>query len=448
MTDLIGYILPLHWGIASSSLLVIGIVGVAILWKMRRKREPLSLIRRNLSELSSHIEEDLTHLQLQDRYGVLSEGWNGLLKELADARKEIEEYEIQRQAEETISSYQTNWAAELLQKMPYGLMNISQDQRIIFANAAAARMLKTELSDLHGCKTDEVFGQSIDGDSLSSTGTRHKMVSLDEDRVTLRLTMVRREEDDEATETIIFMQDVSQQKEVVRAREEFFYHVAHELRTPLTNIRAYAETLSEGVLNDPEALRECYNVIVGETQRLARLVEDILNVSQLEVGSARLDVSEVQIARLIRKAVEDMQASADEEQLDLVLSLPPKVPKIRGDKDRLAGVLTNLIGNAIKYTPAGGRVEVSCAEEGTRLRIKVTDTGIGFSPKDQRKVFEKFYRASDEQVDRKPGTGLGLAIAQETVHAHGGTIELESKPGSGSSFSILLPVHKVAESKF
>jgi signal transduction histidine kinase len=240
-------------------------------------------------------------------------------------------------------------------------------------------------------------------------------------------------------ENILFVQDVTQAKEAERARDQFLYHVTHELRTPLTNIRAYAETLSQGVIDDEQTIRECYNVIMGETQRLNRLVEDILNVSQLEVGTARLDVGEVQLDRLMRTVVQDTQGSADARNIDLVLSLPPKMPQVRGDKERLAVVLTNLVGNAIKYTPEGGRVDVRCAMEDSRVRIAVTDTGIGIQAEDQERIFEKFYRVRDERVSAIPGTGLGLAIVKETIRLHGGAVFVESTPGQGSTFTVSLP---------
>ena len=240
------------------------------------------------------------------------------------------------------------------------------------------------------------------------------------------------------------LQDITHEREQEQERSQFLYHVTHELRTPLTNIRAYAETLSEGVLKDPETLRECYNVIVGETQRLSRLVEDILSLSQMEAGAARLKMDDVNTARMVRQVVEDMQAQADEKSLELVLSMPAKLPVIRGDKERLAVVLTNLVGNAIKYTPEGGRVEVACGQEGARLHFKVADTGLGIGPAEQEKVFEKFYRSSDERVAALPGTGLGLALAMEIVRTHGGTISLESELGKGSTFTVVLPIGNLA----
>jgi signal transduction histidine kinase len=133
-----------------------------------------------------------------------------------------------------------------------------------------------------------------------------------------------------------------------------------------------------------------------------------------------------------------MQSNADAKNIDLVLGIPAKVPKLKGDRDRLAVVLNNLIGNAIKYTPNNGRVDVTCIVENDRLRIVVKDTGVGITAEDHEKIFEKFYRVNDEAVAKVPGTGLGLAIAKETVRLHGGAILVESEPGKGSTFTLLL----------
>jgi len=154
------------------------------------------------------------------------------------------------------------------------------------------------------------------------------------------------------------------------------------------------------------------------------------------------------VDRLLRDAVQDIQAQADAKGVDLRLKLPPKLPTIRGDKERLSVVVANLLGNAIKYTPSGGHVELVCEvdapirPDGTpgALRIAVSDTGIGIDPAHHEKIFEKFYRVDDERVGAQPGTGLGLAIVKETVRMHGGTVTVESTPGRGSTFRVTLPV--------
>jgi len=186
--------------------------------------------------------------------------------------------------------------------------------------------------------------------------------------------------------------------------------------------------------------KECYNVIISETRRLSGLVENILSISQLEVGSARLDAGEVDLQRLIRQMVQDNLGAADEKRIDLTLALPPKVPKVSGDKQRLSVLLNNLIGNAIKYTPAEGKVQVKLDVTGQCIRIGVSDTGIGISPEDRQHVFDKFYRAASDSVQMVTGTGLGLAIAREVARLHGGEIHLESELGKGSTFTIELPL--------
>ncbi len=417
-------------------------VGFGVAWALSRRNRPLKTIGENLETLANQIEFDLLQLQLEDAQDGLSQGWNRLLAEAEEARQELEAYQLQQQAMQTVGEYQSNWVTELLNKMTYGLLMVSEDLKITFANATAERMLSQSEDELLDQSLPDVLDASLDSLRSLGGGTMDRVLELESQGIALRLKAVRVSGQAGDGQIALFLQDMSHQKEMERARDQFLYHITHELRTPLTNIRAYAETLSEGVLEDRDSLRECYNVIIGETERLSHLVEDILSVSQLEAGSARLTMGDVQTARLVRQVVEDQQAAADAKNIELGLSLPSKVPTIRGDKDRLAVVLTNLVGNAVKYTPEGGQVEVSCVEDGARLLISVRDTGYGIAPEDQDQIFEKFYRAETEETAQLPGTGLGLAIAKETVRSHGGTIELESERGKGSTFTISLPIGK------
>ncbi len=417
------------------------LVGYVVLRRFRSSGRPLARVGDSLEALANQAEIDLVQLQLEDASSLLSQGWNRLIAEVSEARRELEAVQVQQQARETIDRYRSTWVTELLDHMPYGLLMVSDDLAITFANAKAERLLGQDREELLDCSITEVFDGSLESLKSLGAGTMERTFGDESPRVPLRLTAIKTEREGQIA---VFLQDVSHQMEIERARDQFLYHVTHELRTPLTNIRAYAETLSEGVLQDRDSLRECYNVIISETERLGRLVEDILSVSQLEAGSARLEVDDVQTARLVRQVVEDMQAAADEKNIELILSLPSKVPTLRGDKERLAVVLTNLIGNAIKYTPSGGQVEVTCVEDGARLQIAVRDTGIGIDREEQAKVFNKFYRSTDEKVAKLPGTGLGLAIARETIRSHGGTIELESEPNKGSTFIVSVPVGKSA----
>lgn len=404
----------------------------------------LRRISRKLQRASSDLQMDLRQLQLEDTAGQLGAAWNHLIAEVAKARAELESVQIRQQARETLEKYETKWYTKILNQIPCGLVTVTEDWLITFANVTAERMFGSPEGGLKGRRVTEFFSRDLSqinpclGIAVDQTSELVNTSTL------IRMSTVSMGDDGERGETALMLQDITQEREREQERSQFLYHVTHELRTPLTNIRAYAETLSEGVLQDPDTLRECYNVIVGETQRLSRLVEDILSLSQMEAGAARLKMDDVYTARLVRQVVEDMQAQADDKGLELVLNMPAKIPTIRGDKERLAVVLTNLVGNAIKYTPSGGRVEITCGQEGSRLHIRVVDTGLGIAPQERDKVFEKFYRSSDERVAALPGTGLGLALAMEIVRTHGGTITVESELGKGSAFTMVLPIGNLA----
>ncbi len=421
--------------------LIGGSVVFLVLWLRGRASRQIC---RNLERVSSEIQSDLRVLQLEDSAGQLGSAWNQLLQEFAEARQELQGLHIHEQAKQTLSEYEMKWFTQLLNQIPYGLITVTDDWLITFANLMAERMLGVQPGGLKGRRAAEFFAQDLALIPLSGGTAVDHTSELVSSSTLIRMSSVSTGDDAERGETALLLQDVTHDRERELERSQFLYHVTHELRTPLTNIRAYAETLSEGVLKDPETLRECYNVIVGETQRLSRLVEDILSLSQMEAGAARLKMDDVNTSRLIRQVVEDMQAQADEKRVELILSMPAKVPTIRGDKERLTVVLTNLVGNAVKYTPTGGKVEVSCGQEGARMHIAVADTGLGIGPQEREKVFEKFYRSTDERVAALPGTGLGLALALEIVRTHGGTITLDSEIGKGSKFTVVLPIGNLA----
>ena len=240
-------------------------------------------------------------------------------------------------------------------------------------------------------------------------------------------------------ECVVIVRDVSQQIRSEKAREEFITQITHELRTPLTNIRAYAETLSSGMFDDPKMITDCYNVITKETRRLSRLIEDILSVSQMEVGSIELTLDSVDLKTLLGDGVGDVRGLADEKDVDLQLVLPAKLEPIRADRDKLAVVIINLLGNAIKYTSSGGSIIVGCQSSQDEVSITFKDNGIGIDPADHARVFEKFQRADDPDVQSETGTGVGLYTAREIVRRHGGEIDLMSEKGQGSTFIVRLP---------
>ena len=284
-----------------------------------------------------------------------------------------------------------------------------------YANAAVAALLGRAADEIVGRPVSEVIDNPAVQQAVAGAQARRRSRACGGSHLGARASRrsrcvsacCRRPEHPSGGDTLITIEDISQLREGQRARDNFLYHVTHELRTPLTNIHAYAETLTQPGFDDEQTRKECYNVLISETRRLSRLVEDILSISQLEVGTARLDVGEVDLARLVRQMVQDNLGTADEKGIDLTLALPPKVPKISGDKQRLSVLLNNLIGNAVKYTPASGKVHVSVEIREQRILIAVRDNGIGIGPEDQAHVFDKFYRAADDAVQTRQRHGAG-----------------------------------------
>lgn len=246
---------------------------------------------------------------------------------------------------------------------------------------------------------------------------------------------------DELLGTVALFRDISKEVEAERVKNEFISTVSHELRTPMTSIKGYTDLLfmqAAGPITD--AQRKFLTVIKSNADRLATLVNDLLDISRIETGRIRLDRQPTDAAKVIQDVVTALSKQADEKQLTVTTKVKSPLPPVYADRDRLTQILTNLVDNACRYTPAGGKITVSARRVSDKVQIDVTDTGIGISPEDQKKVFDRFYRADHPVVQETGGTGLGLAIVRSFVEMHGGTIWLKSELGKGSTFSFTMPI--------
>src|SRR3954452_7157353 len=234
-------------------------------------------------------------------------------------------------------------------------------------------------------------------------------------------------------------------RELDRMKDEFVALVSHELRTPLTSIRGYLELLledSETVAFEPAHL-EWLGVIDRNSERLLALVEDLLLKAQVNAGKVSLSVGEIDLARIVEQSALTAAPVAAARGIALAASTA-SLPPVAADPVRIGQVIDNLISNALKFTPAGGRVELRARAHADRAVVEIADTGHGISASEQRRLFERFYRTSRAQNDAVPGVGLGLSIAKAIVEAHGGSIACTSVEGEGSTFSIELPLASVA----
>jgi two-component system phosphate regulon sensor histidine kinase PhoR len=243
---------------------------------------------------------------------------------------------------------------------------------------------------------------------------------------------------------VVVYHDISAWKEVDRLKSQFVSDVSHELRTPLTNIRLYLDLVAQ--TETDQRARRYLGTLLRESERLGSLIEDLLSLSRLEARAVRMNRAPVDINRLLARLIEDRQRLAARRGLDLRVACEVKLPPAKGDARFLSQVFTNLVTNAMNYTPEGGRISVR-----TQLRemmgepwitVEVEDTGLGIPPDEQPRIFERFYRGSASRPSGAEGTGLGLSICKEIIEQHGGSIHVTSSgvPGEGSCFTVRLPV--------
>ena len=243
--------------------------------------------------------------------------------------------------------------------------------------------------------------------------------------------------------TLVVIRDLSEVKRVEQVRREFIANVSHELRTPLAGIKSVLETLEAGALRDEAVARDFVSRADMEVDRLVQLVEELLELSRIESGEVPMARETIDLSSVVRGAVQRQRHRAERHGLDLTIEAAAALPNVIGDAERLERVVINLISNAIKFTPEGGSVRVSCAAADGSIAVQVIDTGVGIDPDNLTRVFERFYKA--DRSRQESGTGLGLAVVKHTVEAHGGSFGVDSELGKGSTFWFRIPTAPVRD---
>jgi two-component system sensor histidine kinase VicK len=241
---------------------------------------------------------------------------------------------------------------------------------------------------------------------------------------------------------IAVLQDVTERARLDQQRREFVANVSHELRTPLTTIKSYLEALLDGAVEDPQVSNRFLCVTMTETERMIRLVNDLLQLSRFDSQGVLLNQREVEFGPFIRSVADRFSVQSEQLGMEFELVVPEVLPPVFTDPDALNQVLDNLLSNAIKYTPEGGSVVLQAEADYDQQQVKITvsDTGIGIPKRDLRRIFERFYRVDRARSRSQGGTGLGLAIAQELVQAHGAKITIESEWKKGTTVRFWVPM--------
>lgn len=235
--------------------------------------------------------------------------------------------------------------------------------------------------------------------------------------------------------------DIAQLRKLERVRTEFLGNVSHELRTPIFAIQGMLETLLQGGLEDPAVSRDFVERALHNTRRLNTLLGDLIEISRIESGDMKMSFRYFPVHEFLCQTAAELESLARQKEITLDVGEGCRNTEVLGDRERLKEALVNIIDNAVKYTPPGGRVEISCAPTGGDVTISVGDNGVGIAPEHHSRIFERFYRVDRERSREAGGTGLGLAIVKHIIEAHGSSVDLKSDVGKGSTFSFRLTAH-------
>ena len=361
----------------------------------------------------------------RDEIGDLTQNFNHMAKVLQDTIAEAEN--------------ERNKLSTLFLHMTDGVAAFTTDGTLIHMNPATENLLGVRVeqklsfdemfADLDMPDTDETVSRSF----LTNEITRFGRV--------LSVTLAPYGALDGEGGVIAVIHDVTEQRRLDDARREFVANVSHELRTPLTNIRSYTETLLDAAGELPlDTEKQFLGVISSESERMARIVTDLLTLSKLDYGRMELRMTRFSVSDLLKKVTNAMKLTAEDSGHMILVETEPNLPPMVGDRERIEQVVVNILSNAVKYTPSGGRIRLTAQRAGANhVRVTVEDNGDGNPADDVPRLFERFYRVDKARSRAAGGTGLGLAIAKEIVEQHEGKIALTSEYGKGTTVTITLP---------
>lgn len=365
----------------------------------------------------------------RDEIGVLTRNFNHMARVLEDTLSEAEN--------------ERNKLSTLFLHMTDGVVAFGAGGTVIHYNPAATQMLARSMDP--STTFDEIFAAEAEFDTLL-TLKRPQYLEAQKtvgDRY-LELFMAPFSSEQAAGGAIVVIHDVTEQRKSEQARREFVANVSHELRTPLTNIKSYAETIVSAGDELPNELRSNFmGVIINEADRMTRIVQDLLTLSKIDYGKMEMNISRFSFAAAVKNVYEASKLNAEQNHgHTMTFTCEENMPDVMGDRDRIEQVVANIVSNAVKYTPNGGKIDISAGVDGKMVFVRVTDNGIGIPEKDLPRLFDRFYRVDKARSRESGGTGLGLSIAREILNQHKGDIVIDSVYGEGTVVRITLPAAK------
>ncbi|TDM04291.1 ATP-binding protein [Macrococcus carouselicus] len=381
--------------------------------------KPLLRLKESAFKVAKGERADKVRTTSRDEIGELTIAFN---KMEADIRDNISSIETER-----------NLRDKLINAMADGILSYKLDIDAQLMNPMAEQFLSL-ISDENKQELNQTFLEV-----LQTNETKILQLPTQHHFFVVIVSPVRHAAMNNKNGAVALIRDMTEEHRNDEMKKRFVADVSHELRTPIQMLQGYTEALLDDIVETPAERREFLNIILDESKRLNRLVNELLNVARYDAGDVQLMMTEVNIAELFTKVSATFNQSIAENQVDFEIIADPAL-KWQLDIDKMIQVLTNLVDNAIRYTHAGDHIRL-IAEASDRLIITVSDTGVGISEAHQPHLFDRFYKVDEARTRGKNGTGLGLFIVKAIIESHGGTIKVESKVGKGTDFIIEVPNH-------
>jgi two-component system sensor histidine kinase VicK len=376
------------------------------------------------------------NIQSKDEIGQLGRAFNEMTARLKEALSSIED------EKEKLDS--------VLSNMNDGVIGSDENRRLIIMNRRARSMLSItadervegeEVLQLLGLEAMVIPEKAWTEGAVIVVPLRANMHQVETLTVKITFTPIHRRGVG-VTGTVLLLHDITEQQILDESRKEFVANVSHELRTPLTTIKSYLEALDEGAIDEPTLAHKFVNVTRNETERMIRLVSDLLHLSKYDSQQKQFRRELTQLVPILEEVADRFAFQAQQRGIDFIIQAATELQPVYIDRDEIDQVLDNLISNAIKYSPDGGFITMTAQQINKQwAEVTVTDQGIGIPQKELSRVFERFYRVDKARSRDMGGTGLGLNIALEIVKAHGGLMKIESEQGAGTRIIFTLPNH-------
>ncbi len=414
----------------SLALLVALAIGVFVAGRVTDPVIQMQAIAREMSEGNFAVRAPV---RSPDEIGVLARALNGLAQRLRDRLEDLQ--------------HERAKIGAILDGMVEGVLAVDGRGHVVLMNERARAMFGLQAKHPEGTPLLEVvrhvgLHELVGQCRMSGEGTvvrrELRVAGAVERTVQANAVPLRLAADDPGV--VMMLHDVTELRRLEQVRTEFVANVSHELRTPLTAIQGYLETLLSGALEDREHARRFLEIVFRHTERLGRLLNDLTDLSNIELGRVILKIEPTRVDDVVESVLAIIRPRADAGGVTLTADLAARTPPVQADRDRLAQILINLVDNAVKYTPRGGRVTVRAGPvAGSRVVIAVEDTGAGIPAADLPRITERFYRVDKARSRELGGTGLGLAIVKHLVAAHGGQLDIESEVDRGTTVRVTLP---------